>query len=638
MNEDKRIFIADLEANGLVEEENGKSAANRIWCLSFCDVKDRVVKSITDMNIIRKFFEQENAIIIMHHGLGYDIRLVEKLLNFKVKSEIIDTLGLSWSLFPDRNSHGLEVWGEFFGIPKPSIIDWNNEKLLPEYINRCQEDVKINLALWDRIEWLANELYENEESKWKYYRYISFKLWCVAEQQKLGVKLDIPLVKETLMNLEDLKIQKTEALTAAMPKQPIKTIKKYPKVFKKASGELSTNGQKWVELVKEKGFPEDYKEDIEVITGYNDGNPNSHAQIKNWLFDLGWEPGWYKYVKEEGKSEMRKIPQVASKDEPGEVCESIKKLIEKEPNLEELDGLGIISHRISILKGFLRDQKNGRLYQGTSGLTNTLRLQHSVIVNLPNAKKPFSEHIRASLIPDDGKILIGCDLTGIEDATKRHYIYKYDPDYIEEMNHPDFDPHLSIAVKAGFITEEQSDLHKLYDKTKGKEGVSFKEERSKAKVANFALTYKCGIPTLMRQTGLGRKQAEALSKAYWDKNNAILKVEDSLQIKQIGTQMWLLNPVSKFWYSLRAEKDKFSTLNQSTAVWVFDLFVKNVINLGITPNFQYHDEWTGNIFEHEKEFSTELVKKAINAVNEELKLNIQVGCSIDFGVNYKEAH
>lgn len=631
MNENKRIFIADLEANGLVEEENGKSAANRIWCLSFCDVKDRVVKSITDMNIIRKFFEQENAIIIMHHGLGYDIRLVEKLLNFKVKSEIIDTLGLSWSLFPDRNSHGLEVWGEFFGIPKPSIIDWNNEKLLPEYINRCQEDVKINLALWDRIEWLANELYENEESKWKYYRYISFKLWCVAEQQKLGVKLDIPLVKETLMNLEDLKIQKTEALTAAMPKQPIKTIKKYPKVFKKASGELSTNGQKWVELVKEKGFPEDYKEDIEVITGYNDGNPNSHAQIKDWLFSLGWEPDYYKYVKEEGKSEMRKIPQVASKDEPGELSISVKKLIEKEPALEELSSLGIISHRISIFKGFLNNQRNNRIYQGTSGLTNTLRLMHTGIVNLPSSDKPFSENVRASLIPDEEMIMCGTDLQGIEDNTKRHYIFPFDPEYVKSQMTEGFDAHLDIAKIAGMLTEEQVENHK-----KGLE--NHKLIRAKAKQINFSAIYGVGSATLSRNMGISKKEAQTFIDAYWKRNWAVREVAESLQIKHIGSQMWLFNPVSKFWYSLRAEKDKFSTLNQGTAVYVFDKYVENVIKLGIIPIKQIHDEFSTNILPENKEKTTQLLKLAIKKVNEELKLNVTISASIDYGNNYANCH
>jgi len=633
----KPIYIADIEANGLIEEENGKNAATRIWCLSFCNVNNRIVKSITDVKIIQKFFEQD-AYIIMHNGLGYDIRLVEKLLKFKIKATIIDSLGLSWTLFPERNLHGLESWGETFSIPKPPIIDWNDEKLLPEYINRCNEDVKINLALWDKIEWVCNNLYDNQEDKWRYYEYISFKLKCVALQQDIGVKINLPLIKEALMELEDLKVSKIESLKEAMPKCPIKAKKEMPKVLRKADGSLSANGYKWIQFLKENGLPETHTEPVEYIKDYSEANPNSHTQIKDWLFSLGWTPDYYKYVREEGQREMRKIPQVASKDEPGELSISVKKLIEKEPKLEELSSLGIISHRISIFKGFLRDQRNGRLYQGTSGLTNTLRLQHTKIVNLPASNKPYSENIRASLIADEGMIMCGTDLSGIEDNTKRHYIYDYDPEYVEEMNTPGYDAHLEIGLLAGLLTKEQVEEHKLYDATKGKEGKSYKDIRQKAKTVNFSATYKVGKATLSRNSGLSLKEAEKVLEVYWKRNKSILDVENALKIKQIGTQMWLLNPVSKFWYSLRAEKDKFSTLNQGTAVYVFDKYVENALKLGIVPIKQIHDEFSTNINPENKEKNTELLQLAIQKVNEELKLNVKITASIDYGDNYASCH
>jgi len=637
INENTRWFCADLEANGLLEKEGDKEAATRIWCLSFCNVNNRIVKSITDVKIIQKFFEQD-AYIIMHNGLGYDIRLVEKLLKFKIKATIIDSLGLSWTLFPERNLHVLESWGETFSIPKPPIIDWNDEKLLPEYINRCNEDVKINLALWDKIEWVCNNLYDNQEDKWRYYEYISFKLKCVALQQDIGVKINLPLIKEALMELEDLKVSKIESLKEAMPKCPIKAKKEMPKVLRKADGSLSANGYKWIQFLKENGLPETHTEPVEYIKDYSEANPNSHTQIKDWLFSLGWTPDYYKYVREEGQREMRKIPQVASKDEPGELSISVKKLIEKEPKLEELSSLGIISHRISIFKGFLRDQRNGRLYQGTSGLTNTLRLQHTKIVNLPASNKPYSENIRASLIADEGMIMCGTDLSGIEDNTKRHYIYDYDPEYVEEMNTPGYDAHLEIGLLAGLLTKEQVEEHKLYDATKGKEGKSYKDIRQKAKTVNFSATYKVGKATLSRNSGLSLKEAEKVLEVYWKRNKSILDVENALKIKQIGTQMWLLNPVSKFWYSLRAEKDKFSTLNQGTAVYVFDKYVENALKLGIVPIKQIHDEFSTNINPENKEKNTELLQLAIQKVNEELKLNVKITASIDYGDNYASCH
>lgn len=165
-----------------------------------------------------------------------------------------------------------------------------------------------------------------------------------------------------------------------------------------------------------------------------------------------------------------------------------------------------------------------------------------------------------------------------------------------------------------------------------------KEFRQKAKTANFALTYKCGISTLVRQTGLKEKQAKLLSDAYWKRNKAILDVENSLKVKSVGNQKWIQNPVSGFWYSLRAEKDKFSTLNQGTAVYVFDRWLYYVRNQGIKVNFQVHDEWSSNALVEEKEIYEQKVKNAIKSVNEELKLNIEINCSIDWGSNYVECH
>ena len=60
--------------------------------------------------------------------------------------------------------------------------------------------------------------------------------------------------------------------------------------------------------------------------------------------------------------------------------------------------------------------------------------------------------------------------------------------------------------------------------------------------------------------------------------------------------------------------------------------------LGIFPAFQVHDEASYCLLEKNKEKNTELLKLAIKNVNEELKLNVQIGASIDYGFNYKQCH
>ena len=217
----------------------------------------------------------------------------------------------------------------------------------------------------------------------------------------------------------------------------------------------------------------------------------------------------------------------------------------------------------------------------------------------------------------------------------------YDPEYVKSQMVKGFDAHLDIAQIGGMLTAEQVEEHKLYEATKDKEvklGKSHKLIRAKAKQVNFSAIYGVGASTLSRNMGISKKEAQMFIDAYWKRNWAVREVAESLQIKQIGNQMWLLNPVSKFWYSLRAEKDKFSTLNQGTAVYVMDLYIKNMNKLNIYPCMQIHDEGSYSIFPKDKDKNTILLKKAMEEVNKELKLNVVISASIDYGENYSKAH
>lgn len=621
-----KIYCVDCESDGLLD------TITKIHCISHYNLETKELKSIISYQEMVDFLSQEDLTIAWHNGICYDKNALEMILGIKIKARMIDTLALSWLLYPERNLHGLESWGEHYGIPKPPVADWSNAPI-EVYTHRCEEDVKINVKLWKDMEWYLNELYDaDQQAINKYIDYVSDKMQYISDQQFLGLRLDNELCVSSLTTLEGLKETKIDTLKVGMPKVELISTKFPPKKMKKENGELSAIGVKWMNFLKERNLPEDYNQEVDFVNGYEEPNPNSHDQIKKWLFGLGWVPENIKHFRDKKKNEVRKIPQIKSKDEEGEICSSIKKLFPIAPALEALDDLFVISHRISIFKGFLRDVKNGLLYQGCSGLTNTMRIQQSVLVNLPSVSKPYAENIRKSLITrSNNHILVNADLSGVEDATKRHFIYKYDPEYVEEMNRPDYDPHLTMAVLAGFLTKEQAEAHK-----NGTE--NHKEIRQKAKTANFALTYKCGIATLARQTGLKEKDAKKLADAYWSKNRAILDVENSLKYKQIGQKSWILNPISGFWLSLRNEKDKFSTLNQNTATYVFDLWIKNMRTLGLKIPYYYHDEVLTEVYKIDLKETEEIINKAMTMVNEELKLNVTVGCSINSGKSYAETH
>ena len=103
-------------------------------------------------------------------------------------------------------------------------------------------------------------------------------------------------------------------------------------------------------------------------------------------------------------------------------------------------------------------------------------------------------------------------------------------------------------------------------------------------------------------------------------------------------QKWLYNPVSMLWYSLRHEKDRFSTLNQGTGVWCFDKWVELVKKDGPPIIGQFHDEIIALVKKGHREKVTAHLKRAMKQLNEMLMLNRELDCSVDFGNNYAEIH
>lgn len=591
------IIVADIEADNLLED------VTKIHCFCYHDLETNTAHSLTKYEDILKLLDTPNLTIIGHNFIRYDDLVIRKVLGIKTKYKIIDTLSLAWYLDADKKKHSLEVYGESFGVKKPAITDWNN-LTVEEYVHRCEEDVKINLILWRKQESFLKYLYREKVYYDKFIEYLMFKTYCIRDQEIYGIGLNVKYCTETLEKLSIIKQEKILQLIEAMPKNPILKPRKVKNVLVDAENKFVCYADDILpgfegDLVLVKSFP------MKVLTGYEPGNPSSVPQLKNWLFSLGWKPEHYKHNRDKKTNTIKKVEQIAHKDIKGEVCDSVKKLFEIEPKLELLNGLSIISHRISILKGFLKDQKNGRLKASAHGFTNTLRLMHKEIVNLPGVDKLYGEEIRGCIIADKDCSFLGCDLTNIEDKTKRHYIFKYDPDYVNTMNIPGYDAHLEIAMLGGYLEQKDIDFYKETDKylencqINGETVLlseedkarykSIKKIRQKAKVTNFSCTYKVGAPTLSRNMGAPEKEAKSFIDVFWKRNKAILQIEKDTVVRKINGDMWLQNPMNMFWYSLRNEKDIFSTLNQGkhTSPLIQKCIMKNSSNSVKLPCGQY---------------------------------------------------
>lgn len=643
-----RYAIFDIETNGLLDE------VTTLHCLSYQIFEgfDPIGNKVTiyTEEEIALFFTQEKM-LVGHKIIQYDIPALEIIYNVEIRNKLWCTLGISYYLFPLNKIHGLEFWGERLGFPKVTIdkAEWKGplegetmEQFRSKMTGRCEGDVEINTRLFhEQVKYLL-EIYDNDmDDVIRVINYLSWKMDCLKDQEDKGIPLDEELCEATLLKLEPEIQGKIDSLASVMPKMVEKT---RPKVFIKKNGDFSANGLKWLALLEEKGL----SPETEII--YKLGNPGSHVQLKKWLFKLGWNPITFKENKKE-----EQIPQV-SLPHGGGICPSVKELFEVEPNLMDLEGLYMLQHRQGVLNGFLKHKtKDGRVLATAQGFTNTIRLQHaSPVVNLPGVDKAYGEEIRGCLkVPDDSYVMIGCDISGLEDNTKQHYMYFFDPDYVKQMRVPGFDPHLDIALFAGILSQEQVDFYKWFDAKTPDQKINESDEnkakfkvckkgRSQAKTVNFAGVYGAGPPKIADTLKITVKEAKILHTAYWSRNKSVKQIGNSTIVKSVRGYKWQYNPIANMWYFLKAEKDRFSTLNQGSGSYVFDIWLRNtrimLKEYGIKVVLQYHDEL---LFYCKKELEEELsakVRQAMEDANDELKLNVRLKISVDPGLNYAECH
>lgn len=481
------------------------------------------------------------------------------------------------------------------------------------------------------------------EEQWRIIHYLNFKMECLAKQEDYGLAIDKDSIQRHICELRDQKDPIISSLKEAMPRVPQYRKKSKPKVTHKKDGTLSKFGEEWFRLLKANKLPMNYDGDLEILTGYEEPNPGSTPQVKDWLFSMGWKPCTFKYNRDKATGEEKQVEQVRysspSHPKKGELTESVLRLKEKNPAIEYLEKITVINHRIGVFEGFLNNERTDRTYPyvvaGAGGFTNTLRFKHRTpIVNLPKVGKPWGEEIRGSIVAKKGKIFLGSDMVSLESTTKRHYMYPHDPDYVEEMSDPEFDEHLDLAVHAGVITKDEALQH-----VRGE--TNLKTIRDPWKQTNYSAVYGVGKEKLSRELNVTVSKAALLLEGYWDRNWSIRVIAKEQYVKTLKDgSMWLKNPVSGFYHSLRYEKDIFSTLNQSTGVYCFDTWLAYCAAAGIEIVMQMHDEILVECDDDEQSINDtkERMQNAITKTNEKVKLNVSLSIDIQTGHDYAQVH
>jgi hypothetical protein len=648
-----KITVFDIETNGMLED------LDRLHVMSIGYISDNgkwSIESMNDEDRIKSFFENPNNVMLGHNIIMYDIPAIEKLYpGVDIKCEIIDTLPISWYLYNERPKHSLESWGETFSTSetkKVAIDDWENLSY-EDYVERCEGDIRINTNLWVKSLKLFRSLYDSDEEIVSVIKYLNFKTKCLKLQNDNPLRIDVEQAKKNLEYLNKIIEEKKEELKTIMPKIPKYRLVSKPKngLYKK-DGSLSVAGEKWLTYLDGCGLSQDYGGEIKILHSEEEPNPASTLQIKDFLVSKGWKP---KIFKDGANGKVAQL-----RDDNKNLCKSIYKLIEEYPELEALDGLSVAQHRYGILKGIVESvDENGYAPAQANGFTKTFRLKHKKpFVNLPKPTQKYGELIRSIIIAPEGFSVIGSDVGSLEDKTKQIAIYSYDKEYVEQMNTKGFDAHLDIGLSANMFSESEVEFFKWYkswEKEKDESVIPEKyknttllqmeelygklsKKRHVAKTINYSCTYGAGAVKVSESAKISVKEAESIIDAYWKRNWSVKQYAEDRKVKNVDGKDWVYNPYSKLWLYLTSDHIKFSACNQNSGAKFFDTWVYFMMQYGILPSAQFHDEVLLYVKKGEEGAVKDNLHKAMDKVNRAYELPIILEVDVLVGDNYAEVH
>jgi len=395
-----RIATGDLEADGLLD------TATRVWC--------GVFKEST--GVIRKFRPHEIPqmlkymdtidVLKMHHGIGYDWPLLEKLYGYTYKGKKVDTLIMSRLLNPkrlvppnsvDRNigPHSVEAWGYRLGRNKPSHEDWS--QFSEEMLHRCTEDVEIQEGIYNSL------MVEAGTGNWRNAFLLSFELFeNLQKQEQYGWLVDRPHMEACVKQLTRWMAKIDKAITPYLPlivEQEESKIDGEYKYIKKPFLKSGKHSQSVIDWYANTGCSPN---SIPVggcfsRLNFRRTDLNSNMETKDFLLELGWEPLEWNY-NDAGEKTSPKL----SKDDPFDGIESkIGKLVAKRVQCRQRRG--IIEGLIQLIR------PDGRIGSAINTLAVTGRATHRNIVNIPRAGSFYGKQMRKAFTSRKGYTLVGTD-------------------------------------------------------------------------------------------------------------------------------------------------------------------------------------------------------------------------------------
>ncbi len=505
-------YVFDLESNGLYNE------VSTIHCIVLKDIESNKVIQVGVNEALKLLSEAE--LIIGHNIIKYDIPVLKKLYGFKTKAKVFDTLvatRLIWSDLTDSdmkrvhtinyprnlvNRHSLKAWGIRLGNYKQQIdTDWS--VFTPEMLEYCVQDVEVTHTLYQKI----------------------------LGQKILGQSLDIEHAVAELISRQEIygvmfDKEKATKLYAELSSERNNIKKEMEETFKPIT----------IKRVSEKtGKP--LKDKVVEF------NPSSRRQIADRL-----------------KTKYNWKPTVFTNDGLPKVDDTVLTSLDF-PEAKLLARYFLLEKRIGMLaegkQAYLKLEKQGRLH-GTvntnAAVTGRATASQPNLQQVPSVGVPYGKQFRELFIVPKDKILVGCDVSGLELRLLGHYIAKFDNgDYADVVVNGDI--HTENQKLAGLDTRDQS------------------------KRFLYAWLYGAGVSKIAEVTGKSNKGAAQVRKRFLNSLPALSKL---IKQVQLSAERGFLIGLDKRHIKVRNSFSALNTLLQGAGAvvckqWLieFDKAIKN---------------------------------------------------------------
>ena len=365
-----KTLVLDIETN---------LAHDTIWCCVTLHRETQEIKVWKDKEGLNEYLRNADT-IVGHNLIAFDAPVLNRVWNTKIRAaQCSDTLLLSRLSDSSRDGgHSLDAWGKTLGFEKIEFSDYEGG-LTEEMITYCIRDVELTSKVYDVL-W--QELDKNKISDEAIQLEYDVQV-ILSEMERNGFKLDIPYAQTLLCEIKTEMASIEESLQEIFP--PIVTERVSEKTGKKL------------------------KDDVEVF------NVGSRQQIAKRLISKGWKP--------------------EKTTEKGQV-------IVDETTLETLDipeskpiaRYLMLQKRASQLDSWLEKLgEDGRVHGKVIGFgAVTGRATHSSpnMAQVPATRATLGKEFRSCWTVEDGNVLVGVDLSGIELRCFAHYLD--DKEYINE--------------------------------------------------------------------------------------------------------------------------------------------------------------------------------------------------------------